>query len=258
MRTKALPIVLAIGLLVAACKAPEMREPLPATDVTCPETLNWRGIVPGKSSRQDVMSILGSPSQVGNEKFGNKSMSFYAYKIDGGIVSRYAQDRIFFRSDGIVDWIEEVVADRNGAFLPAQAMIDQVGSTIDTAYVNSNYDPTDQFPVDVLAGPDQIYVWSECGLALDMLEFCFPSKLGGIKCLPPEDHIKPGAGVPTGVTLRYPNPYPGVEPVTGAENAVLMRFLFPPTSYKGFTDFYMHKIPFGVWDAFLREVHTGP
>lgn len=254
MRIKTLQIAFIIGLLVTACETPELREPLPAPEIACSETLNWHGIIPGKSSRQDVVNILGSPSQGGNEGYDNKSIPFYAYKIESGVVSRYTQDRIFFRSDGIVDWIEEVVADRNGSFIAAQATINQIGNTVDTAYVNSNYDPKNKFPIDVLGGPDQIYVWSECGLALDMLEFCFPAKLDGIRCLPPEDHVKPGAGVPTAVTLRYPNPYPGAEPVTGADNAVLMRFLFPPTSYKGFTDYYMHKIPFGVWDAFLKEI----
>jgi hypothetical protein len=150
MRTKILRIAFIISLLVTACETPELRGPLPTPEVACSETLNWHGIIPGKSSRQDVMNILGSPSQVGNEGFDNKSISFYAYKIESGIVSRYAQDRIFFRPDGIVDWIEEVVADRNGSFVSAQATINQISNTVDTAYLNSNYDPTNKFPIDVL------------------------------------------------------------------------------------------------------------
>ncbi len=256
MRTlKRLLVALGTSLLVAACVPSQVSEPLPMPDATCPLTINWHKIIPGKSSRQDVIDALGQPSQIGNQQFGTVSTPVYIYKIEGGVISRFAQDRVFFRPDGVVDWIEAIVADRDGSFHLAQEVVDQIGSTLDTVYMNSNYDPSNPYPIDVLAGPDQIYVWSECGLALDVHNTCSSAGQDKLGCPSSMDRIPTNALISSTLTLRYPNPYHlGGEPSPSVNSVVLMEFLFPPTSYKGFTETYMHEIPYGGWDTYLREV----
>jgi hypothetical protein len=125
--------------------------------------LDWRGITPGESTRQDVINALGTPDHVGTKQFGDSRVSFYEHKVEGGVIAEFARDRVFFRSDEVVAWLEVVVADRDGTFHTVQEMIDQLGEVLDVVYWNNNYNPSSR-QFDVLAGPDQLYVWSECGL----------------------------------------------------------------------------------------------
>ena len=250
-------MALTIGSLVAACTPSHAATPPPSPEMACPVVLDWHGLVPGRSSRQDVTRALGNPSQTGSQRFADANIPFFAYRIEDGKISTFVQDRVFFRPDGIVDWIEAVVADRDGKFHPAQETIDQLGSTVDTAYLNSNYDPSNSHQYDVLGGLDQLYVWSNCGLALDVHAICYPSESGQLQCLPPNQVMYPRTPIPSTLTMRHPDPAVGDLIMIGWKNAVLMKFLFPPTSYEGFADYYMHKIPFGLWDKFLREVGGG-
>jgi hypothetical protein len=256
MRTlKIFLVALGISLLVASCAASQVSEPLPIPDAACPLTIEWHKIIPGKSSRQDVIDAFGQPSQISNQQFGTVSTLVYIYKIEGGVISRFAQDRVFFRPDGVVDWIEAIVADRDGSFHPAQEVVNQIGSTLDTAYMNSNYDPSKPYPLDVLAGPDQIYVWSECGIALDVHNTCSSGEQGKLGCQSSTDRIPSNTPISSTLTMRYPSPYHlGGEPSPSVNSVVLMEFLFSPTSYKGFTETYMRKIPYGSWDTYLREI----
>jgi hypothetical protein len=56
--------------------------------------------------------------------------------------------------------MEIVVADRDGTFHAVSETIEQLGSTLDAIYLNSNY--RDNSYYDILGGPDQFYIWSEC------------------------------------------------------------------------------------------------
>jgi hypothetical protein len=246
-------VVLIISLLISACTSPPDQTPksLPAPERLCPVTLNWHGIQPGKSNQQDVIKNLGQPARTGRIKIDDsQEVSFFAYSIKGGRVSEFAQDRVFFRPDGIVDWVDEMVADRDGIFHSVQETVNQLGSTLDTGYVNSNYHPS--VPrYDIMTGPDQIYVWSECGLALDVVNPCLVSKQD---CLLTEDNNKPVQGITPTLAMRYPSPYRGREPNLNANNIVLMRFLFSPTSHEGFKEFYLLKVPYGLWPTKLQNL----
>jgi hypothetical protein len=180
--------------------------------------------------------------------YDGRDIPFLAYSVTGGRVSQFIQDRVFFRSDGVVEWIEEIVADRDGTFHAVQEPISRLGNTLDTAYLNNNYRPSvEQF--DILGGPDQLYIWSECGVALDVVKTCVVSKQG---CLAEE--TKSRNDITPTLTIRYAPPRPQRESSLGTDKIVLMRFLFPPTSYKGFKEFYMHRIPFGLWLEYLPSL----
>ncbi|MFZ6027933.1 MAG: hypothetical protein ACOYYS_09470 [Chloroflexota bacterium] len=190
---------------------------------------------------------MGRPTTKGIEKIQNEFFSYYAYQVDRGIAAGYVQDRIFFRSDGIVSWMEVVVADRDGSYHSILESVEQFGNVLDVAYLNNNYDPTNKSQMDVLAGPDQLYVWSNCGVVLDTLPNCSAETLNNST----NDDTRN-----KDLTFRSPEPHDtGGEPDPDVSNVVLMKFLFPPTTFDGFTDSYMYKIPFGLWDNYVRELN---
>jgi len=255
MRLRTLSIPLAISFLIVACVPVEEKEARPTPERSCSTTLNWHGIIPGRSTQQDVINALGTPPKTGTERFDQSDVTFYAYPVDGGVVAQFAKDRIFFGSDGIVDWLEVTIADRDGEFHAVRDMLDDLSNTLDTVYWNNNYRPASR-QFDVIAGPDQVYVWSECGLALNATGHCSSSEADRVLC--PQRGEQTGSVNPISLVLRYPNPFPQFsrEPNPSVDNAVLMMFLFPPTSYEGFTKFYMQKIPFGLWYDFFQEIRS--
>ncbi len=252
-----LPLALIIVLVTAACRTPVGLVP-PTPDAACPDTVNWHGLVPGRSTRDDVIKALGQPSQTGSRQYAEGSIPFFAYPIEpGGIVARFSQDRVFFWGNGIVAWIEVTVADRDGKFHPAGEVISRLGKTIDVAYENSTYNPA-VWQYDVLSGPDQLYVWSNCGMALDVFMTCSATSSGALACSSSNFRgPTPTPQIASDLTFRHSNRYPGrpmaLYQVT-AENAMLMEFLFPPTTYAGFVDNYMYKIPYGLWNRYLHEI----
>lgn len=220
---------------------------LPSPETKCQVDLSWHGLIPGQSTREEVVKQLGKPAEKGKLKFGDKKISYYAYKVNGGEISKYGFDRIFFRPDGVIDWMEIIEADRNGKFETVFETVLRLENTVDVVYTNNNYRPDSSF-YDVLGGPDQIYVWAECGLALDALYETYgqPFQVNVPEC------DKSTQNNLCNLISRYPNPYNiGGDPSPAVSGIVLMKFYFQPTSYNGFTDFYMYKIPYGTWDEFL-------
>jgi hypothetical protein len=119
--------------------------------------------------------------------------------------------------------------------------------------MNNNYRGSPQY--DILGESDYVYVWSECGLALIVYEGCYIES-GQPRCRSLEDYFNPQVPISGSLNLRYPNPFPGLEPLPNASvnDIVLMKFIFPPTSYDGFKRYYMRAIPFGLWDSYLKSV----
>lgn len=247
-----LGVLVVAGTLWLLLGYPSQRVALPPPEARCHQPVTWHGIKPGISTRQEVHSILGRPDASGVEWFNGGIILVDAYDIPTGDIAAHARDMIFFRADGVVSWIEAIVADRDGRFHPIQETVAQLGPKLDAVYANSNYRPgSGQY--DVLSGPDQLYVWSECGVAVNTLIGCFTDDLGELDC--------PGALVllalvgttSTNLTLRHPAP--GSEGIIAGEgNVVLMKFLFEPTSYAAFEEHYRYNIPFGQWDIFLDDL----
>lgn len=243
--------ILAISLVVSFCFANQDYDLLqPKT--SCNVYTSWREIQPGKSSRQNVVNILGQPKETGIKSFGNKLFLFYAYTVEEGVIADYAMDKIFFHLNGIVAWMEIVVGDRNGTYHRLADYTSELGYTLDTIYMNNNYDLLRK-QIDVLGGPDQLYIWSDCGLALDILPYCSLLDNEDIECSFDVDDSS------NSFRLRYPNPYNvGGEPPPNLNGVVLMKFFFPPTTYDGFADYYMDKIPFGLWDDYIKKLDWDP
>jgi len=245
--------ILLIAICLSACSNNQNAIRLPPPENKCSIELDWHGLIPGQSTRDDVVKTLGTPFEEGNLKFEDRKISYYAYKVNGGEISKYALDRIFFRSDGLIDWMEIVYADREGDFESVFDAVVQFGNRIDTVYSNNNYRPLSTFG-DVRAWPDQIYVWSECGLALDALPSTYSPSFQS-------DRLECKSNNDDSVTLdickivtRYSNPtYLGGERGPDANGVVLMKFYFQPTSYEAFAEFYMYKIPYGLWDDYLAK-----
>lgn len=256
MHVQVVFITLAIGFLTTACVAPSPNNPVPAPSATCPATPSWHGIKPGHSTRREVVEALGNPPRRDSERFGNHSIPFYAYAVKDGVIAGLVEDRIFFGPDGVVDWMEIVVADRDGQFHSVRETVARQGSILDTVYMNNNYRPGSGQP-DIHAGPDQLYVWSECGLVLDALPGCSPSQLGGLKCVSGENLMRSTASPSASMTLRRASPYHLAEgPFLDVDGIVLMEIMFRPISYAGFEDAYMYKIPFGLWDTYIARMRS--
>jgi hypothetical protein len=220
--------------LLAACSLPAGREPpLPSPDDMCPSAVDWNGLVPGESSRRDVLRILGEPSHRGREQFIDGRFPFYAYLRPGMPATYLAEDRVYFGSDGHVSWIEVGVDYCN---LPAYTIgraAAELGQRLDRVYINNNLRLPDQY--DGQSGPDQIYVWTGCGVALSAI------------------HAGEGPARADGnLIIRYPvNPAADLQPLPSMEDVVVFRFLFRPTNWEGFQGSFQDKIPYHVMFAGL-------
>ncbi len=239
-------------MIISACKDKQGTIYLPTPENKCSTELNWHGLIPGQSTHEDVERTLGTPFEKGKFKFHDRNISYYAYKVNGGEISKYALDRIFFQSDGLIDWMEVIEADRNGRFEAVFDTVVQLGNKVDTVYSNNNYRPSFTFG-DVRGWPDQIYVWSECGLALDALPSTYSPSFQSDRqeCKPTNGDLKLDI---CDLVPQHPNPtYAGGQPGPDINSVVLMKFYFQPTSYEAFTEFYMYRIPYGLWDEYLMN-----
>jgi outer membrane protein assembly factor BamE (lipoprotein component of BamABCDE complex) len=238
MTAKLILLILSLALL-AACSSPvPLTSSLPTPEFACPKVLDWRGIVPGKSTRRDVVRILGEPSRKGTERYVDGRVSYYAYEIEDGVMAGLAEDRLFFGRNGVVAWIEAIVADRDGQTHTVEEITEQLGATLDQVYLNNNYRLPDQY--DVQGGPDNIYVWAECGLAVSAVS-------------PAVD--EPSTNV--GLMIRHPMSTDFLQPKTPSMDAeIMLKFFFPQTSFAGFEEFYRNKVPFYllyIWKDYLQR-----
>lgn len=227
------------SVLLMACSSPvPPNSSLPTPEFACQTALDWKGIVPGQSTRRDVVRILGEPARKGSERYVDGRVSFYAYRIEDGAIAGLAEDRIFFGKDGVVAWIEATVADRDGQTHTIQEIVEQLGTTLDQVYVNNDLRLPDQY--DIHAGPDQIYVWAGCGLA--------------VSAVSPIVDEHPTA---SSLIVRYPlSPSNSLQQTPNVDDVIMFKFFFPRTSFAGFEEFYRDKVPFYltyIWGEYLQR-----
>ena len=166
LKTFFLFLVLAVSLVSCADNQNETQIPHPERQ--CSTTVDWQELIPGQSTTKDVIRILGNPSKKGRIKFEDKRISYYAYDVDGGVIADYAQNRIFFTKDGVIDWMEIIEADSTDRVETVFDVVSLLGNELDVVFSNNNYRPGGIY-YDVFDGPTNIYVWSECGVALEAL-----------------------------------------------------------------------------------------
>ncbi len=240
-------LVLFLLTELSACIPKQLHYSYTPSNATCSVNLSWKSIHPGISTRRDVLRLLGTPTGQGWTKYDDgSSIQYYSYKIEGGEISKFLQHRIYFQPNGNVAWIEETVADFDGHFHTVRETVDQLGDTLDAAYNNTNANPFG-YQIDVLGGPDQILVWSECGMALVALMDLKVSATGEL------EYSRVAINDPQILKFRYPEFNGSSFPVKDLDRVVMMKFLFPPTSFENYLEKYSFRIRFGLWDDFLKN-----
>jgi hypothetical protein len=240
--------------LLTACQSKKLDYHYPVSNATCQEDITWMTLRPGVSTRDDVIRALGKPDEKGKEKLlDGRSMPFYAYNIQGGRISSFTKHRIFFNREGRVDWIETIVADSDGQYHSIQETVNLLGDTLDAVYSNSDFNLFADFQYDILGGPDDIYVWSECGVAILALSDVIKTDRGSLEYLLSENIPFDAEWV---LNLRYPEFKSSMRPVTTLDSIVLMKFLFLPTTFEDFMENYRYKIPYDIWDDYLDDIQN--
>ncbi len=166
------------------------------------------------------------------------------------MIADYAKHRIFFTKDGVIDWMEIIEADRTDKVETAFDFVSLLGSELDVVYSNNNFKPG-KYYYDVISGLTDIYVWSECGVAIEALLSSEASYFGNV-----ETGCEKGTASPQMCSLYFRHRYPPLDayPHYDVNSIVFMKFYFRPTSYQGFADYYMYKIPFRTWGEYRRAL----
>jgi len=165
-------------------------------------------------------------------------VSFYEYKLLDGVMADLATDRIYFGRSGVVVWIEAIVPNRDGQIHTIREIADQLGTTLDQVYRNNDLRGPLQY--DVHAGPDDIYVWAECGLVVSAVSSSTDRQ----------------ASTP-GLMVRHPvsaDDY--LLPTPSIDAVVIFKFFFPPTCFAGFDELYRDKVPYcliDTWEEYLER-----
>lgn len=235
MRTNIAPVgvflILMMVMLAACCRsaAKDAEIELPEPGMLCQTDFpSWQGIVPGQSTETDVVGILGRPIQKIHLE-GDTNVFVYPPVLN--LVGSNYGNRIGFRKDGIVDWIDVWMLDSDGEFHTVAETVDLYGETLDRVYVNGSLD---------MFGPDQVYVWSECGIAVTAVPEWAVKRL--------EDEILPLAESveikTSDLKFRYPvHPQASTQPEPDVHQIVSRKFLFQPTSLDAFNAVYKDNIP---------------
>jgi hypothetical protein len=247
---KTIILLILLVIFLSSCVNNQDEIPIQPPERQCSAKIDWQGLIPGQSNTKDVIRILGNPSKKGRIKFDDKKISYYAYKVNDGVVAEYATDRIFFREDGVIDWMEIIEADRTDRVETVFDIVSLLGNELDIVYSNNNFRPGETF-YDVFAGLTDIYVWSECGVAIEALPLYEASYFGAI-----ETGCEKGNTSSQMCNLSFRHRYPllSTDPHYDVNSIILMKFYFRPTSYQGFTEYFMYKIPFETWEEYLRAL----
>jgi hypothetical protein len=219
-------VLVLLTLVLAACSPDTSRKvELEAPENTCQAvSVSWQGLVVGQSTKTDVIAALGQPIQTTHV---NRRESIYVYPP----TMRQGFGNVILLRDDVVDWIDVWVADSDGNFHTLAEFVQIYGSTLDRVSENRSGD---------IVGPGQVYVWSECGVALIAVSEHWVKRS--------DDEILPLAEF-TGMKdyewiIRYPVPVDprDVPPEPDAQQIVFRQLFFRPTSFASFQEFYASMI----------------
>lgn len=198
---------------------------------TCPAAFaSWAGIVPGKSTKADVVNVLGEPAWWERSIDGEKV--FVYPPVVAVSVDSYGNN-IAFRDDDVVDWIDVWVLDSDGKFHAVIEFVQLYGVSLDRVYLNGRGD---------VSGPDHVYVWSQCGIAITAVH----KSQGETQ---QEDQVLPSVEAAEvdsyQLDLRHPvHPWASAQPRPDVRQIVVRKFLFQPTDFSSFEQFYAHNVPY--------------
>ena len=227
-------ICVIVGATLMACRpttSPTEVQPNPTAEYECeamPAT--WRGLVPGSSTKSEVEQILGKPEHTTSVPSPYNLAKIYEYPpYVTGIVEKLG-NRVAVGADARVAWIDSWVANADGRFHTIAEFVHTYGSTLDRVYLNGAGD---------VAGPEEVYVWAACGVALTTVptEYYQDAFNANPSLIPPS--------VPTNLelTLIYPlADYDSRKPQMQLDDLVLRAFFFPATNYAYFRTAYESNI----------------
>jgi hypothetical protein len=234
-----LMIVLAIFLV--SCQSTSYVQ-LPTPSAACPSQFSWRGLQPGISTKEDVITVLGNPENIEQNKYDQKKVLTFTYRLGEGYLNDLLVTRILFRQDGIIDSLEVPASQGDIHFRSTMDIYNELGA-IDTIYTNNNYNPA-YSTLDVKGGPAKVFVWSKCGLAV----LGIPNySIDGNQQITPLSKKETGQ-LPDPLEVLYPPPFNAEsETISSFEAAILMEILFIPTTYEGFINQYLYYLPYIDW-----------
>jgi hypothetical protein len=224
---------------------------------SCSINMEWNGILPGKSNYRDVINQLGTPNLIGLERFGKKVYIYFGYNTKDEIKIGKASNRIYFSDNGKVDLIELPKLVKNYPPSEIKDISDIIGNNLDTVYMNNNYDPGLPSQYDILGGPEQVYVWSNCGIALLGSPYCHKAPNDKVSC---ESTVDNNGGTDNNNELKATH-----EPIIGYDDSIsyessallLIEYIFPATNYDYYKSNYMFKIryygDFNYFDGVIKE-----
>jgi hypothetical protein len=248
-------ILVLLLVILSGCSSLNNSQTLPTPSAECAVLPDWKGIFPGKTTREEVVQLLKRPAKFGIENHKGQMVTYFAYPIESGTVKNYFMDKIFFDARGVVDWMEIAAVDRDENVLEVSEISQQLGDKLDTIYANTNYNPAYK-QYDVIGGPDQVYVWANCGVALLAIPYCHLQK--GTNQISCDDYdTAEDQGDKNKLTpLESPPFYEGGERENNKNALIVMKIMYPPTSYGGYKENYMFKIPYvgwNFWEKLIKE-----
>lgn len=222
-----------IFFMLVNCSLPfSLSQPkLAKPEISCQMPASWKNIIPGQSTRDDVKETLGEPQE---EVYSARlKRNFFLYPPVREAFGQTYGNQIVFRSDGIVDWLDVWVSNIDGEFHNVAEYVEQYGTTLDRVYMNGSL-------VTRVFGPDHIYVWSNCGVALTVVHDSW------IKYSEEEVIVLAKPAMITDEQLDFRHPVPKqdtIQPQADVGYIVIRQFIFSPTDFASFYEVYSPFIP---------------
>jgi hypothetical protein len=253
MKNKILSILLICLILFFSNFLMAGLKPLTTSGKTSSTVSEWKGIMPGKSSIVDVINVEGLPDNIQITKFSNRYYFEFSYLIKEKIFKNELKDKYYFDINGRVSWITIPIGDRNQKIHMISEESEILGKSPDTIYWNNSINSGIIF--DLHAGPDQVYVWSNRGIALLGIPGCYSvNENKKIRC---NSNNKKLQNATEGDFTPTYNPLYELVPNYYDHNALLIyKIIFPSTTYENFIENYSYVIPFwggSIWELYLEK-----
>ena len=226
-------IALLLFMLLTSCeaKAAMNHVELATPEASCQAKLaSWHGIIPAQSSKADVINMLDEPLERGYSPEWEKE--FFLYPPVVNIAETKYGSLIVFRSDDVVDWIDVWISNLDGKFHTVAEFAQQYGFTLDRVYVAGSAD---------MFGPVQVYIWSECGVAITAVDSSY-MKLSENETLPLSEPVETADYQ---FSFRHPVPaQSSLQPIPDINQLVVREFLFKPTNFDSFLTLYASRVSY--------------
>jgi hypothetical protein len=174
--------ILFLFFIVCVCACNGTSDSTPSRE--CPVTIDWQGIVPGVTQKDEVLRILGEPLRLDDSR-SDLLVAIFKEGIDNRMLESPGTTYIIFDESDTVIYINRSLVDEDRYYQIADFLI-LTGNTFDIIYANTTGNPYYKKEghgfSDFQVGFDQIWTASFCGLELDTIPFIVVDDLGELKC----------------------------------------------------------------------------